>query len=241
MNVTARHFCRNTHCRTKLKQPVENFHHGFCCKGYYSQFYGLRCVVCEKAIRRRTHNKRHCGHIRCRSELRKYPHVYAFPSKIDLPPTKRRADAKSAHSTGTKMAHFDTPWDVPGSRPKWRGLREWWWGDPLGGTDLSLYDQDGLTLARIVLVDGAYELRSPITWPRKCWPDLESAKRGAELIALSALPPDKATVKALERKQPMKPPLNRPWPQERSGNFIIIESKVAGDPGPLPACLRRAS
>jgi hypothetical protein len=90
-------------------------------------------------------------------------------------------------------------------------------------------------------VGAIYELRSPIIWPRKCWPDLESAKRGAELIALSALPPDKATAKALERaNNPMKPPLNRPWPEETSSNFIIIESKVASDPGPLPAFLRRA-
>jgi hypothetical protein len=238
MNGTVRHYCRNERCRTKLPNPVENFHHGFCCKSCYSQFYRLRCVVCEKAIRRRTHNKRHCGHVRCRLELRRYPHVYAFPSKIDLPPTKRRADAKSAHSTGTKMAHFDILWGVSGSPPKHPGLRHWWWGDSDG--DLSLYEKDGLTLARLVLVDGAYELRSPITWPRKSWPDLESAKHGAEVIALSALPPDKATIKALER-DPMQPPLNRPWPQETSGNFIIIESKVAGDPGPLPACLRRAS
>jgi hypothetical protein len=200
----------------------------------------LRCAVCEKAIRRRTHNKRHCGHVRCRWELRKYPHVYAFPSKIDLPSTKRRADAKSAHSTGIKMADFACRWRVSGSPPRHPGLRHWFWGDSDG--DLSLYDQDGLTLARIVLVDGVYELRSPVTWPRRSWKYLESAKRGAELIALSALPPDKATAKALERaNNPMKPPLNRPWPEETSSNFMIIESKVASDPGPLPAFLRRAA
>ena len=136
------------------------------------------------------------------------------------------------------MAHFDTLWGASVSPAKHPGLRRWFWRDSDG--DLSLYDQDGLT--RLVLVDGVYELRSPITWPRRSWKHLESAKHGAELIALSALPPDKATVKALERaNKPMKSPLNRPWPEETSGNFIIIESKVAGDAGPLPPFLQRAS
>jgi hypothetical protein len=30
-----RHYCRNTHCRSKLKAPVENEHHAFCAAGCY--------------------------------------------------------------------------------------------------------------------------------------------------------------------------------------------------------------
>src|SRR5262249_6290720 len=47
---------------------------------------------------------------------------------------------------------------------------------------------DGLTIARIVLVDGRYCLRSPIASPHQSWASLDAAKRGAETIALWALP-----------------------------------------------------
>jgi hypothetical protein len=43
-------------------------------------------------------------------------------------------------------------------------------GDPVDG-DLSLYNEDGLTIARLVLENGEYQLRTPITWPRRCHPE----------------------------------------------------------------------
>src|SRR5262249_54965277 len=72
-------------------------------------------------------------------------------------------------------------------------LREWWWGGD-GERDHSLYDRDGLTLARIVgrggyfPDDDLYDLRSPTARPPRSWRGLERAKRGAETVALWALP-----------------------------------------------------
>lgn len=135
------------------------------------------------------------------------------------------------------MADFDDR-----TLAKWHGLREWRWSRDTAVACHLLYDGAERLVAHIALVDGVWKLWLPVTWPRKSWLDPESAKRGAELIALSALPPDKSMVRALERSNnPMKPPLSRPWPQETSSNFIIVDSKVAADPGPLPAFLRRAA
>jgi hypothetical protein len=33
----ARHYCRNTHRRSKLKAPVENEHHAFCTPGCHAR------------------------------------------------------------------------------------------------------------------------------------------------------------------------------------------------------------
>jgi hypothetical protein len=65
-------------------------------------------------------------------------------------------------------------------------------------------------------------------------------------VALASLPPDEATARSLERgngQHPMGPPLNRPWSQERllGAGDVIRESKVAGDPDPLPDFLKRAA
>jgi hypothetical protein len=251
-----RHFCRN--CRTKLAAPVDNQHHAFCVGGCHKTFYNSRCIVCEGPIRRRAHNKRHCGRHRCRTELRQYPHAYAYPTKIGLPYTTRRADVKSAHSTGTKTADFDFRWGIYGSPPEWCGLGHWWWGDPLKGTDLSLYDGEGLTVARIVRVEGAYELRAPITWPRRKWTDLRAAKRGAESIALAGLSPVPEIRRALDRMngrwerangkwtreggQPAPLSASGSWATRRRTGAISYSTKVpADDPGPIPDLLRRAA
>jgi len=81
---------------------------------------------------------------------------------------------------GLKNGHAGHPYPL-------HCLREWWWGGD-GEHDHSLYDGDGLTIARIVLVDGRYHLRTPIAIPRQSWRSLDAAKRGAETVALWALP-----------------------------------------------------
>jgi hypothetical protein len=69
-------------------------------------------------------------------------------------------------------------------RPTGRCLRGWWWGGD-SDRDHSLYDRDGLTIARIVLQDdGRYHLRTPVAIPRQAWAHFEEAKRGAESLAL---------------------------------------------------------
>jgi len=83
---------------------------------------------------------------------------------------------------------------------------------------LSLYDKDGLTVARLVLRDnGRYHLRTPITWPRMAWSDLDETKRRAESISLAPTPLASVDPKLAARikrdnetAHPMGPPFNRP-------------------------------
>jgi hypothetical protein len=96
-----------------------------------------------------------------------------------------------------------------------RCLREWSWGD---GGDHSLYDKDGLTIARLLLANGRYYLRAPITPSVLSWVDLDEAKHRAEEIALANLPlvagvnieaAELARINATNTKpHPMGPPLN---------------------------------
>jgi hypothetical protein len=152
-----------------------------------------------------------------------------------------------AHSTGIKFG-------LAGDRPKARSLRDWWWGDP-GVGDLSLYDNDGLTLARLVLEDGRYQLRSPITWPRMAWASLDEAKHRAESLALAAIPLESFDPKLAARikrenslPHPMGPPPNRPWPPGGGGEALLTASsritETKADSGidtSVPELLRRVS
>jgi hypothetical protein len=101
-------------------------------------------------------------------------------------------NVKSAHSTGLKSAN-------KGDRPPLRCLAHLWWGGDPDLGDYSLYDSDGLTVARIVLADGRYNLRSPLAWPCQSWSDLDDARRHAETIALAALPIDSKLAAAARR------------------------------------------
>ena len=148
-----RHYCRNTHCRTKLEAPVENEHHAFCCRFCFESFYRSRCRVCEKALRnaRLTYCRPPNG---CKAEARKWPGKYAFPSSGVPQAVFCTASESYADSTGLGF----------GLRPHHKCLREWIWGSD-GENDHSLYDRDGLTVARVALDGGRYHLRSPIAQP----------------------------------------------------------------------------
>ena len=126
-----------------------------------------------------------------------------------FPETKLR----NAHSTGLKIG-------IEGDRPPGKSLAHYRWGSDPDRGDHSLYDKDGRTVARIALQDdGRYHLRSPVTWPRMSWPDLDEARRHAE--ALAAIPLESVDPKLAARikrdnetPHPMGPPLNRRLPQE---------------------------
>jgi len=134
--------------------------------------------------------------------------------------------------------------EAPQSQPAARCLREWWWGGD-SEHDYSLYNQDGLTLARVVLVDGRYHLRTPIAIPRQSWPELEEAKRGAESFALMAMPLEGVDPKLAARVKrdnstphPMGPPLNR---QPSQGATSDWKPRGTGADMPdIPEALRRA-
>ena len=137
-----RHYCRNPHCRSKLREPVENEHLAFCCKGCFESFYLKRCRVCEKPLREAP--RRGQRRLYCRAQ--KWPERY--PSSLENHQRLESAD-KTAINFG-----------LSGHRPSANCLRNWRWSDPVDG-DLSLYDEDGLTIARLVLEDGEHRLRTP--------------------------------------------------------------------------------
>jgi hypothetical protein len=107
-----------------------------------------------------------------------------------------------------------------GNPPSDHSLRHCWWGDPVDG-DLSLYNEDGLAVARLVRASGRYRLVYPHMTPTLSWPDddLELSKRRAESIAINSLPlvpgvniekAELARIKAANTMpHPMGPPLNR--------------------------------
>jgi hypothetical protein len=83
----SRHYCRNQHCRSRLKEPIDHPRSAFCTRGCYKSFYRSRCLVCERSIiadpstgqpRQRLDQRKFCGR-RCKHEARRYPHLYADP------------------------------------------------------------------------------------------------------------------------------------------------------------------
>jgi hypothetical protein len=243
------HRCRNPRCRTKLPAAVENKRKAFCCRGCHSAFYRTRCLVCEKDTgtnpltgekRERLGQRKFCGR-KCKAEARQFPHVYAG---VLLDPVRRTTNSTSCDEMGPKTGPAS---DRPIS------LRGWSWGGD-GDRDRSLYDRDGLTIARIVLEgDGRWHLRTPVTIPRQAWASLDEARRGAESFALMAMPLKTADPKLATRikrdnetPHPMGRPLNRP-PLVSDGAALlgagsnIATAKVAGDPGPIPNFLLRGT
>jgi hypothetical protein len=234
LDVVQRHRCRNPKCRAKLTRPVENEHHAFCTRGCHKRFYRSRCLVCEEPFRRKNERQRFgSGHKVCQTEYRRFPHVYDYQAdKKGLHPVQCTTEPRSAHSTGLKFG-------ISGHPPCAH-----WWGDPVDG-DLSLYDKDGLTLARLVLEGGRYHLRHPLTWPRVSWPDLTQAKRGAESLALCSLPLDPNLAARIKRDNttphPLGPPLNRPVAMPVVESPSIAPADFEGDPLEIPDFLRRVS
>jgi hypothetical protein len=182
----AKHYCRNPRCRSRLHEPVENEHRAFCTRGCYKSFYRNRCRVCGRDLRKTGKpgdaQRLYCRPPhRCAAEARKWPEKYGFEARPVPYPLFRTNNLRSAHSTGLKIG-------LVSDRPAAHCLRGWWWGGD-GDRDHSLYDRDGLTIARVVLEgDGRYRLRTPIAIPRQTWAHLEEAKRGAESFALMAMP-----------------------------------------------------
>jgi hypothetical protein len=231
MSEAPRQHCRNVKCRSKLPAPVENDHHAFCARGCHGAFYRSRCLVCEDPIRRkRESQKLGSGHKVCEAKYRKFPRVYDFPA---LDPTISDEGIRSARKPGLKSG-------LRSDRPAAYSLRSWTWGGD-SEHDHSLYDRDGLTIARIVLVDGRYHLRTPVvavsprvplrgTWHLD-WPSLEEAKRGAESFALMARPLDPKLAARIKRDNetphPMGPPLNGTPLNHGDAVLLGTDSRIA--------------
>jgi hypothetical protein len=125
-----------------------------------------------------------------------------------------------------------------------RGIPDSWsWGSG-GAGDHSLYDRDGLTVARFVRDGDRYELRSPVAWPHRSWPRLDAAKRGAVSLALASLPYDRALAARLMRENSESHPMGSPLNRSLAHGTLIASSKITegkrpGDAGEIPAFLRR--
>jgi hypothetical protein len=241
MTVALRHRCRNPKCRTKLPAPVESEHHAFCCRGCFESFYRNRCRVCEKDLRLtgKEPGKRrmYCrAPNTCAAEAQKWPHIYALPAADGPSPQISAQMLRSAHSTGPEIG-------IAGPA---RCLRDWRWGGD-ENFDWSLYDEAGLTIARLVLgPDGRYQLRSPITTPPQSWADLEEAKRSAEGFALMAMAVDPKLAARIAKDNsaphPMGPPRKSAWPTaETSADLKIREAGLDTDPESIPGFLRRTA
>src|SRR5262249_43642826 len=225
MKIEACHYCRK--CRVKLTAPVENEHHAFCTKGCFEQFYHKRCLACEESLR--TALRSFCPKpAKCADLVRTWPQKYRWPGYC-------RGPLRSAHFTGLKFGLRAHP-------PARHCLRQWWGSDPVE-SDLSLYDKDGLTLARLVLEGGRYCLRSPLIRPRLSWPNLEQVRRGAESFALCSLPLDPNLAARIKQcnttPHPMGPPLNRPVAMPVVESPSIAPADFEGDPLEIPHFLRR--
>jgi hypothetical protein len=199
VHSSERHRCRNPHCRVKLPAPVENEHRAFCTRGCYESFYWSRCRVCERDLRkngkRGDASRLYCRPpADCRREAEKWPEKYGGGVWAGFPETKLR----NAHLTGIKSALGG---DL--GSPAHRSLRGWGWG-----SDLSLYDENGFTVARLVHEgDGRYCLRAPVTWPQMAWSGLAQAKHHAEALALCNLPLNFRTAVRIRRGNNQHPTL----------------------------------
>lgn len=233
MEVNLRHYCRNQRCRSKLKAPVDNVHHAFCCSGCYKSFYRTRCVVCEDKIRRKgDHQKFGSGHAKCRSEYRRFPHVYDYPKTAGTAHTSSfaRQGGGSAHLTGLQSALEGVS---KNERPRHRSLRGWSWVE--SDLELGLRDGTGAVLARLERNRGRYRLTRPLSFPILSWGDEAEARHEAETLALGSL--GLADIRA-EKRAPH--PLGAP-----KGSFAfdgMPAGRIAGGKGvdfDLPAFLSR--
>jgi hypothetical protein len=248
MSVEPRHYCRNLKCRSRLPAPIENVRKAFCCRGCHSAFYRTRCLVCEKDTgsnpltgekRKRLGHRKFCGR-KCKAEARQFPHVYAW----GLPGYVRCAiSSSSCDKMGLKTGPVS-------DRPTSHCLRGWWWGGD-GDRDHSLYDRDGLTIARVVLEgDGRYHLLTPITSPCAARSDLREAKRQTESLALAAISLEAVDPKLaarIKRDNETTHPMGRPLNLAAGGELVlgaghrIRTATGAIDIGPIPDLLRRVS
>ena len=153
MTDALRHYCRNSRCRTKLREPVENEHAAFCCRGCFEQFYRSRCAVCERDLSRDPMTgeavklgRKFCGQ-KCQREHRRFPRVYSvFASGTGLKTRLRVVRGSGDPAVEHRIGPDDYPVNILGGHrwpdaPKLGSTIEtvlWKEVGPL--TDLTAYD-----------------------------------------------------------------------------------------------------
>jgi hypothetical protein len=61
--TSARVYCRNPKCRSRLKAAVHNEREVFCARGCHTAFYRKRCLICEEPMECRAEHQRVCGKL----------------------------------------------------------------------------------------------------------------------------------------------------------------------------------
>src|SRR5262249_25365066 len=231
--------CRNPRCRQKLKHPVDNDHHAFCCRGCFNSFYLNRCRVCEKPLRDKRGGRLYCRPPnKCRAEAKKWPHVYEFQSAPVPQAVCTPSESRSAHSTGLKIG-------IKAERPQHRVLRYWSWHS--SELEHELHDAAGILVARLESNAGRHRLTYPFTFPILSWVDLVEAKHRAEAIALTHLKlvvginierPQLARIKAANTRPQIGAPASKSIAFVDSPPIAPPEP-FDGDPLEIPEFLRR--
>lgn len=249
-----RRMCRNPRCRCKLAQPVDNEHHAFCSPGCHAGFYRKHCLVCEQPIQQPKGGgvRSLCTRPRCRSEYRRFQHVYDFPRGV----AKASAEnpAKSAKQPISAANLSPSPKNAKAMQEtpiKWafksgaKSERAWHW-EEIAGLDGErhwlehwLVDREGLVKARLIPAgERLYTIRlSPGIdhWiPRP----LDDAKRLAISLALGRLPlePGLAARLAKINELPPDPPQTRlPWMAKYLAGLVEVIAGTDTSPSIVPS------
>jgi hypothetical protein len=206
-NRTARVYCRNSRCRTKLPVPTDNEHKAFCSPYCYNQFFHWKCAVCEDPIPRGRHSKprKCCRKPKCRHAYKRFHAVYSAPdwgaSKLSSWGSSQSIEPDSKNPCGTGAFFGD------------RSVQGWRWETSGAGHRLFFHDRH---LATIEGVEGDWSITWPATIPVQGAATLEAARKKAIEVALWTLPIDPATAQRLART-------NRRY----RGNASVIKSGAA--------------
>jgi hypothetical protein len=204
MTEPLRHMCRNPRCRSRLPQPVDNERRAFCTFGCHTAFYRKHCLVCEQPIQQPKGGgvRSLCKRAKCRSEYRRFPHVYDFPraatkafaetlaksakqSILALDPSPSPKNAKAMQETPIKWAFksgakSEQAWhweEIAGLDGERRWLEHW------------LVDREGLVKARLISAgERLYTIRLSPGIDHGIPSPLDDAKRLAISLAVARLP-----------------------------------------------------
>jgi hypothetical protein len=190
--MTARHYCRNPRCRSKLAEPVDNDRRAFCAPGCHASFYKRRCLVCEKefAPKARGAPQRLCKSAKCRAEYRRFPHAYTF-CNASVAPTA--GIAEKGLKTSIKSGSF------------WRDRQGRGWRWEQFGDEHSLSNREEDVQARLIPAGDLYIVRLSPGIDYGVPSSLEDAKRRAISLALARLSLEPKSAERLARINELPP------------------------------------
>jgi hypothetical protein len=256
MSAPLRHRCRNKpHCGQRLRQPVDNDRRAFCSPGCHAGFYRKHCLVCEQPIGQPKGGgvRNLCKRAKCRSEYRRFPHVYDFPRAVAETPVKSANQPISALNPPPSPEFAKALQETP---VKWafksgvRTGRGWRWGQ--FGDEHWLFDREEDVQARLIPDGELYIVRLTPGIDYGVPSPLDDAKRLAISLALARLPLEPKYAERLARinELPPDPPQNRVrWTASYLAGLAALKSDAPsivpdlpyGDDLEIPAFLQRST